>query len=265
MKIWYQSASSYGFEPVWDDYGQALHEQCKGAARPDTKIDIRGIEVMVRDVENYPAVKYFQKSQIINNIVRAEREGYDAVAIGCTLDVGLEEGRSLVDIPVVSIAESNFHMAMMLGHLYAVVTSSMAFFNVFKSLTEQYGVASRYLPGPYICPASEEEIAQSLKDPKPLWERFEQVAGRAVDDGASILLPFPTFYGSLAFRSGVTQVRDAVILDVVAVLVKTAEMMADLRALGVAPSRSIGVYAMPDAQRRPALEKLQSILKMELR
>ncbi len=264
MRIWYQSASSYGFEPVWDDYGKSLHEQCKRVARSDTEIHIEGIEVMIRDVENYPAFKYYEKSQIINNIVRAEREGYDVVAIGCTLDVGLEEGRSLVNIPVVSIAESSFHMALMLGHLYAVVTSSMAFFNVFKSLTERYGVASHYLPGPYVCAASEEEIAQSLKDPAPLFKKFESVARRAVDDGASVLLPFPTFYASLAFRAGVRTVGDAVILDAVSVLVKTAEMMADLKAVGVEPSRCIGVYAMQDpASRMRSLDDLRRVFKID--
>jgi len=264
MKIWYQSATEYGFDPVWDDYGKSLHEQCKRVARPDTEIHIEGIEVMIRDVTNYPAFKYYEKSQVINNIVRAEREGYDVVAIGCTLDLGLEEGRSLVNIPVVSIAESSFHMALMLGHLYAVVTSSMAFFNAFKQLTEKYGVASHYLPGPYVCPASEEEIALSLKNPEPLWKKFEAVARRAVDDGASVLLPFPTFYASLALKAGVRTIGDAAILDAVSVLVKTAEMMADLKAVGVAPSRCIGVYALQDeTDQQRSLDRLRKVFRID--
>ncbi len=263
MKIWYQSATSYGYEPVWDDYGRAMQEQCRRVARPDTEVHIEGIEVMIRDVENYPALKYYEKAQIINNIVRAEAEGYDAVVISCTLDIGLEEGRSLVDIPVVSISEASFHVAMMLGRLYAVVTSSYAFFNVFKELTERYGLSSRYLPGPYVCPASEEEIALSLADPGPLLKKFEAVAKRAVADGASVIVPNPTFYGSLAYRAGVTRIQDAVVLDTVAILIKTGEMMVDLKKVGMGPSRQIGVYGMPNPEARAkAFTSLKDVFKI---
>ena len=55
MKLWYQSSSSYGYEPVWDDYGKTLGEQFKKIVRPDTEVHIEGIEVMVRDIENFKA------------------------------------------------------------------------------------------------------------------------------------------------------------------------------------------------------------------
>lgn len=29
MKIWYQSSSSHGFVPVWDEYGKTLEKQSK--------------------------------------------------------------------------------------------------------------------------------------------------------------------------------------------------------------------------------------------
>ncbi|MCF8077925.1 MAG: aspartate/glutamate racemase family protein [Desulfobacterales bacterium] len=264
MKIWYQSASSYGYEPVFDEYGKTLLKQCSRVIRPDTEIHLEGIEVMTRDVENYKSLQYFQNAQIMNNMLRAEKEGYDAFAIGCTLDVGLEEGKSLLNIPVVGITEASFHVAMMLGNLFAVVTSSMAFFNVFQGLAERYGVSSKYLPGPYICSASEEEIAIALKDPKPLMEKLNKVAEKAVADGASVIIPSPTFLSSLAYNADVSMIDGAVVLDSVAVLVKTAEMMADLKKIGIEASRQIGVYARPDeAFRKKAFEEYRKVFSIK--
>ena len=123
MKIWYQSSSSYGFEPVWDEYGKTLEEQCRAVVRPGTEVHVEGIPVMLRDVENWKALQYYQNVQSMKNMVRAQEEGYDAFVIGCTLDVALAEGKSMLDIPVVGISEAAYHMAMTMGRLFAVVTS----------------------------------------------------------------------------------------------------------------------------------------------
>lgn len=264
MKIWYQSASSYGYEPVFDDYGRTLEEQCRRIVRPDTEVHIEGIEVMVRDIENLKSLQYYQKIQTLNNLLRAEREGYDAFVMGCTLDVGVDEGKAMVDIPVVGISEASYHLAMMLGHLFAVVTSSSAFFQVFKEQVDRYGLSTKYLQGPYIYPASEEEIALALKDPQPLMEKFKKVAEKAIEDGASVIIPNPAFIATLVHRSGLTKIQDALVLDTISVAVKTAEMLVDLKKIGIEPSRRIGVYAKPDeAFRKEAFERLKKVFKME--
>lgn len=52
----------------------------------------------------------------IDAIVDAEKQGYDAVVIACFGDTGVEEGRSLVDIPVLGPTNVAFHVAAMIGH-----------------------------------------------------------------------------------------------------------------------------------------------------
>lgn len=263
MKIWYQSASAYGFEPVWELYGQTLAAQCRKVLHPDTEVVVKGIPVMVRDVENWRALQYYQNAQVLANMQRAEREGFDAFVIGCTLDVALAEGRSLLDIPVVGISETAYRMAMTLGRMFAVVTSSTAFTEVYGEQVERYGVAGRYLRGPYIVPASEEELAIALDAPGPVMEKFSAVARRAVADGASVIVPGPAFYATLASRAGIADIDGAVVLDTVALAVKTAEMMVGLRAAGIGPSRRIGVYAKPDrALRDASLDRLSSVFSI---
>lgn len=264
MKIWYQSATSYGYEPVWDWYGKTIEEQCQRIARPDTEVRVEGIEVMVRDIENLKSFQYYQKIQIINNMLRAERESYDAFVLGCTLDAGLDEGKAMVDIPVVGISEASFHLAMMIGNLFAVITSSSAFFEVFKWQVERYGLANKYLQGPYIYSASEEEIAIALKDPQPLMKKYKAVAEKAIADGASVLILSPAFINALAYRTGMTKLHGAVVLDTTSVAIKTAEMLADLKKIGIEPSRRIGVYAKPDKEiRKKVFEQFRKIFKIE--
>ncbi len=266
MKIWYQSASSYRYEPVFDEYGKTIEKQCKRVLRPDTEIYVTGIPMMIRDVENWKSFQYYQKIESLNNMWRAQKEGYDAFVIGCTLDVGLEEGKSMLDIPVVGISETNYHLAMTMGRLFAIVTSSPALWEAYGEEIERYGLSSRYLPGPYIVRASEDEIATALKSPQPLLKRFKDTAGKAVGDGASVIIPSPGFLATLAYRTKLTKVQDALVLDTVSVAVKTAEMLVDLRKIGIEPSRRIGVYAQPDKKSaREAFDKLQKIFKIEYR
>ncbi len=264
MKIWYQSASAFGFEPVWDEYGRTLVEQCSRVLRPDTELHVAGIPVMVRDIENWKALQYYQNVQVLNNMRRAEREGFDAFVIGCTLDTMLAEGKSLLDIPVVGISEASFHMAMTMGRLFAIVTSSPAFCEVYGELADRYGVAARYISRPYIVGASEEEIALALKDPQPLAARFREAAERAVADGASVIVPGPGFLATLAYRVGLTRIADALVLDTISVAVKTGEMLADLTKAGVGPSRRIGCFARPgEALAAESLARLGRSFRIE--
>jgi allantoin racemase len=264
MKIWYQSYSAYGYEAVWEAYGRTLEEQCRRILRPDVQLHVIGTPVMIRDVENWKALQYYQNVQVMNNMLKAEEEGYDAFVIGCTLDTGLAEGKSLIDIPVVGISETAFHMAMTMGRLFAVVSSSPAFPEVWGELVVRYGVHSRYLPGPYMLHASEEEIATSLTQPQSLIDKFKTAAERAVADGASVIIPAPAFLTTLAHRARLTRIQDALVLDTVSVAVKTAEMLVDLKKIGIEPCRRIGVYCRPDKEfRNEALSRLQPVFRIE--
>jgi allantoin racemase len=53
--------------------------------------------------------------------IQAEREGYDAAVPLGTLDLGVDGGRSLVDIPVIGPCEAMFHIAAQLGDRFGVV------------------------------------------------------------------------------------------------------------------------------------------------
>jgi len=263
MKIWYQSASAYGYEPVWEDYGQTVLAQCRQVLGADTELHLHGIPVMVRDIENWRGLQYFQNAQILHNMRKAEAQGYDAFVIGCTLDVGLYEGRSLLDMPVIGISESAYHLAMTLGRKFAIVTSSSAFCEVYGEQVTRYGVESRHLPGPYIVDASEEEIATALGQPGPLLDKFVATAERAVREGASVIIPGPAFLSTLAHRAGITDVLGAPVIDTIALAAKTAEMQVSLWRAGLRPARRIGAFQRPEGGwAHPAFQALAPVFRI---
>lgn len=58
----------------------------------------------------------------LDKIMECEREGYDAVIIGCFGDPGLEAARELVSMPVIGPCESSLLLAASLGHKFSVLT-----------------------------------------------------------------------------------------------------------------------------------------------
>ena len=57
----------------------------------------------------------------IDAFKRAEKEGYDAVVPLGTLDLGVDGGKSAVDIPVVGPTEACLHVASLIGDRFGVM------------------------------------------------------------------------------------------------------------------------------------------------
>ena len=247
MKIWYQSMSTYRYDPVFDEYGKTLEEQCKRALRPDTEVYVTGVPTVMPEIDRYKSIMTYHSSQMLNQMLKAEKEGYDAFVIGCSFDVGMDEGREMLSIPVVGIAHANLYMAAMLGELFTVVTCEPYIAERYRQMVTRYGLQQKFMRGPYVFPITEWELAEALsKDPAPVAEKFKAVAQKAVADGASVIIPVPAFINQLFFKTGgLTNLDGATVLDPVAVAVKLAEMLADLKKIGIEVSRTLQVYGSP--------------------
>ena len=58
-------------------------------------------------------------------IKQAEKEGYEAVVVGCFLDPGVREARELVDIPVLGTASTTLQVCTLLGQRIGIITTSI--------------------------------------------------------------------------------------------------------------------------------------------
>ncbi len=81
---------------------------------PETSVDIQGFGTGLPHLE-YNFYEHLAADQVIRLSVSAERDGFDAIVIGCFYDPGLRVARELVRIPVVGVSEATLHVAAMLS------------------------------------------------------------------------------------------------------------------------------------------------------
>jgi allantoin racemase len=112
------------------------------AARPDT---------VIRAVESAfgpPSIEgayddAFAVPGILTRIAEGEAEGVDAHVIACFDDTGLDAARALANAPVVGIGEAGFHLASLLAHRFAVVTTLSRSVPVLENNLLRYGLERR--------------------------------------------------------------------------------------------------------------------------
>ena len=116
---------------------------------------------------------------------QAEREGYDAAVPLGTLDLGVDGGRSLVDIPVVGPCEAMFHIAAQLGDRFGIICYHESVIPRQITQTRLYGME------PWI--AGRRASGFKLKDigaNKDAMMKNFVAAGRSLieDDGADVII-----------------------------------------------------------------------------
>ena len=114
----------------------------KRVARPDT--EIRAVESAFGPASIEGAYDdAFAVPGLLERIREAEAEGADAHVIACFDDTGLDAARALADAPVVGIGEAGFHLASMLSHRFAVVTTLSRSVPVLENNLLRYGLDRR--------------------------------------------------------------------------------------------------------------------------
>jgi allantoin racemase len=76
----------------------------------------------------------------INAFRQAEKEGYDAVVPLGTLDLGVDGGRSAVDIPVVGPTEAMLHIASLLGRRFGALIYHDRLRPMTQAIVRRYGM-----------------------------------------------------------------------------------------------------------------------------
>ena len=74
---------------------------------------------------------------------RAEKEGYDAVVPLGMLDLGVDGGRSAVDIPVIAPMEACLHVASLLGDRFGLIIYHEKLLAFNRAIVRRYGMEER--------------------------------------------------------------------------------------------------------------------------
>ena len=228
IRIWYQSSVAIGRNPVFKPYEEAIARNALAVARPDTTVEIHGVERMTPHYERSRYARYLNGISIVRNAARAEAEGFDAIAVGCYTDPCLEEIHDTVTIPTLFMMQTSMHLASMLGGKFAFVSYSSSNLRQMTRLAERYGLERR-LAGAGCFEAQLSRSDEWFADPAPVIEGFRREATRCVGQGAEVLIPTCGVLNQVLRENEVRQVGGCPILDGSSVLLKLTEAMVDLR------------------------------------
>lgn len=242
LKIWMQNIMHEGemgadSEIVWD----GLVRSAKKVVRPDTEVILSHLEKDHGTPDSlnwpwpltWPCLQIMRETAIVNGILKAEEEGFDAVVVDCALDPGLHQARGMLNIPVTSAGESGLVLAQLLGRKLAVVAPSETAVAGEEENLHFLGLEDRAIK---YRPVRHFEIVFGLADafrgkPERLIEDFEKVAWELIRDGADVIVNACGLSGPAFSLNGYVEVPGAnvPVVDSTTAALKLAELLADLQ------------------------------------
>lgn len=258
IRIWHQSYTDLSALP---GYRAMLAEHARAVCGPDTVVDLHGLRPGTYPDGMPPidmvAWRYPQRLadiQVVENIVTAERQGYDAVAVSCFLDPGLEEARSMVSIPVVSSCETALLVASAVARSFGLITLSEAMAAHLRRLADDYGFRDRVkVIAALDPPMNEHEVDAAFAGSPAFVERFSRQASVLLGQGVDIIIPAEGVLNIALVRNQVRAITTAPVLDSYGSLLAFAEMMVQLRRRSGLQTSRRGAYASPPSGLVPNL------------
>lgn len=235
MRIWHQGFVELDTLPA---YVRALTTHVAAVASPGVTVDLHGLRSgtytpnrTAADLARDPALLALGLAQVVDNIKRAEREGYDAAAITIVQNIGLVEARAAVAIPVASYGEAAMHVACMLGKRFGVVAFDRGIADIVEREIARLGLASRAAPVQLV-DTDYGGVVEAFEHPGRLIDAFTRAARRSIASGAGSIIPGQTIMAEILWQQGLDAVDDVPIVDALAVTIATAEMLVRLHRAG---------------------------------
>lgn len=249
MRIYWQSFIDRATNGAYFD---RLSSYLNGIAAPGTVVEVFGMSPPDLDIGR---LSEFRCSVLaVDNGLRAEEQGYDAVVIGHFQDPGVYELRSALEIPVIGTGEVTMHSGLQLGRRLGLVTLDPGYEVWHLEQAGRYGMASRVAgvaglglrPGDFV-----DAFAGDVEAEARMLADFERCAASLIARGADVILPAGVLPGLLLANHPRLKVGQAPVLNCASVALKSAEMWVQLRRIdGVAPSRATSFGLAPERVRR---------------
>lgn len=259
MKIWWQSSMDLYINPAWNDYTENLKTLLGKIARSDTEIAVHGTEVFSPLIEKSRYVELLSQPQIVKAAIRAQEEGYDAFCLGCATDGGYYEVRESVDIIVCNLSEVCMHLACLLGRKFALLSYSRSLLETIADLAQRYGLKDNFVPGRSF-DISLTDLQQGFDNPQIILDAAEGVAKEAAQNGVGMLITGCGVINMILRKHGITKIGGVPVLEGNGALLKTAELMMDLKKLGIQRSK----LAFPPLTKAELAEVKKTFSKVSL-
>jgi Asp/Glu/hydantoin racemase len=251
MRIWEQGLVATYSMP---GYKELILEHYDAYKRPGTAIEVHGVRddasataaKIAGKAVQYVYLQRFHDDAILQNVQRAQREGFDVVIIGALQDPALVAARTLVDIPVLGYGEASMLTACMHGSRFTFVSINPDMDPIIRTMIRDYGMSERAAPTAFMeCGYADLGDAVAGR-PQKFLAAFRDAAKKAMrEQGVDVILPGQTIIAELLWKAGVKELDGALVLDPRLPLLRMAEMLVDMRRAGFGISRRGFYWARP--------------------
>jgi allantoin racemase len=230
MKIWFQGATD---RALMSPYIARVEAHFKAVLEAGTTFSFNTTTPPA--TTTHALTEYRVGQNFIKNAVKAEKEGYDVVAVTHFQDPGLSEAKSAVGIPVLGLGETTLHFSLTLGRKIGLVTINPAFIPWHEDQITKYGMQQRVV-GVRAVDASVLDYIEAFASPKKLQEllpKWEKECRALLELGADVIVPA----GGIPMMLFTGAIDGAPIVNGMTVIAKAAEMAVKLKQHGIGVSR----------------------------
>jgi allantoin racemase len=154
-------------------------------ASAEVEVGIVSVKATPYYVGNAPDLLGLAVPAFVDAYREAEKQGYDAVVPLGTLDLGVDAGRCVVDIPVVGPSESMLHIASMLGRRFGIVMYDDVLLPLGYRMVDRFHMMDK-VAGWRTCGF---ELPDILANRDAVVATFVEKAREFVKIGADVILP----------------------------------------------------------------------------
>ena len=233
MRLFYQSlgASRRG---AGGPYGQKLAAILRNATASGTTIKVHGLGPGKAIADQYRYLEYLDTGEILDNGLKAEREGHDAFLIGNIFEPGLHALRELLNIPVLGLCEASAHLACLMGASFSVVNVNAKFAGRVSENIASYGLASRLVSIDQMAVERAAQFDRAFEDEaikNAVIDQFRAAARQGLAKGAECVIPAGGIVMTILADAGIHAVDNAPVVNGLIALVKIGELAANMRTL----------------------------------
>lgn len=232
---------------------RAQKEWLQELAEPSTMVDKTPTESGTPHLE-YEFYEHLAIHNIIEKTVNAEKNGYDAVVIGCFYDPGLREARELVKIPVIGVCEASLHIASMItAGKFSILVGRGKWIPKMADNARNYGFESK-IASWRVLNLTVPEMRDIEKTQTAI---LREVRGAVDEDRAECVVLGCTGMAGQAKKA--QEELGVPVLDPVVMGLKVAELRAVLwKRFGISHSKIGGYEAPPFEELEPIYKKVYS-------
>jgi allantoin racemase len=151
----------------------------------EVEVGIVSVKASPYFIGNAPDLLGVAVPPFIDAFREAEKQGYDAVVPLGTLDLGVDAGRCVVDIPVVGPSESMLHIAAMLGRRFGIIMYDDVVIPLGYRMVERFHMIDKVI-GWRTCGF---ELPDIIANRDKVVDTFVDKARELVKLGADVILP----------------------------------------------------------------------------